>query len=354
MKKNVFFIGLIFILLLSACSNKEGQVELLDQPYSKTEFLMGTVVTLKVYDKGKEQAIDKSFDRIKTLAAEITTSDAGKSEIDKVNQNAGIKPVEVTPDMFYLVKEGIQYSKASFGDFDITVGPLTDLWHIGFPDAKKPTEAEIKQVLPLIDYKKVEMNEANQTIYLPEKGMALDLGGIAKGYIADEVNKVMKKQGVTSAIIDLGGNIFVRGDNPKGGDWTIGIQNPFEARGKSIGKLPGSDVSVVTSGIYERYLELDGVKYHHILSPFTGYPFNNELAGVSIVSKKSIDGDGLSTAVFIKGVKGGMDYVDTFSDVEAIFVTKDKKVYVTDGLKDQFKLTDKSFKMAELDEKGAK
>ncbi|WP_088840830.1 FAD:protein FMN transferase [Listeria sp. ILCC797] len=354
MKKIVFLTGLIFILLLSACSGEKEQVELLDQPYSKTEFLMGTVVTLKVYDKGKEEAIDKSFERIKKLAAEITTSDAGKSEIDKVNQNAGIKPVKVTSDMFYLVEEGIKYSKASDGDFDITVGPLTDLWHIGFSDAKKPTEAEIQAVLPLIDYKKVEMNKEEQSIYLPEKGMALDLGGIAKGYIADEVNKVMKGEGVTSAIIDLGGNIFVRGDNPKGGNWTIGIQNPFETRGQTIGKLPGSDISVVTSGIYERYLEVDGVKYHHILSPFTGYPCNNELAGVSIVSKKSIDGDGLSTAVFMKGVKDGMAYVDSFKDVEAIFVTKDKQVYVTDGLKDKFELTDKAFKMAELDGKGEK
>ncbi len=351
MKKIFFLTGLIFILLLSACSEEKEQTELLDQPYSKTEFLMGTVVTLKVYDKGKEEAINKSFERVKKLAAEITTSDAGKSEIDKVNQNAGIKPVKVTSDMFYLVEEGIKYSKASDGDFDITVGPLTDLWHIGFSDAKKPTEAEIQAVLPLIDYKKVEMNEKNQTIYLPEKGMALDLGGIAKGYIADEVNKVMKDEGVTSAIIDLGGNIFVRGNNPKGDNWTIGIQNPFEARGQTIGKLPGSDISVVTSGIYERYLEVDGVKYHHILSPFTGYPCNNELAGVSIVSKKSIDGDGLSTAVFMKGVKGGMEYVDSFPDVEAIFVTKDKKVYVTDGLKDKFELTNKAFKMAELDGK---
>ncbi|EUJ33909.1 thiamine biosynthesis lipoprotein ApbE [Listeria floridensis FSL S10-1187] len=308
---------------------------------------MGTVVTLKVYDKGKEDAIEKGFDRIKELAAAITTSDDGKSEVDKINQNAGIKATSVDKDVFGLIQEGIKYSKASGGDFDISVGPLTDLWHIGFPDARKPADAEIKQVLPLIGYKQVELNEADRTVFLPKKGMSLDLGGIAKGFIADEVNQVFAKLGVRSAIIDLGGNIFARGTNARGNDWKIGIQNPLLARGKTVGSLEGKNLSVVTSGIYERYLEIDGIKYHHILSPFTGYQFNNEVAGVSIISKKSIDGDGLSTAAFAKGVKGGLAYVEQFKDVEAIFVTKDKKIYLTSGLKDNFKLSDKSFKLIE-------
>ncbi|MFU0787997.1 MAG: FAD:protein FMN transferase [Enterococcus gilvus] len=184
-------------------------------------------------------------------------------------------------------------------------------------------------------------NDDEQTVFLKEKGMKLDLGAIAKGYITDEVVKVMKENGVTTAIIDLGGNVFVMGNSPRGNqkeDWTVGIQDPNQARNVVLGSVPETNMSLVTSGIYERYLEVDGKTYHHLFNPKTGYPFDNDLAGVTIVSKKSIDGDGLSTAVFSMGVKDGMKYVEDLKDTEAIFVTRDDKVYVTSGLKDVFEL----------------
>ncbi|EUJ28109.1 FAD:protein FMN transferase [Listeria cornellensis] len=357
MKKFYILITLmLLVVVVTACGNddakksgasEDNDSEILAQPYTKTEFLMGTINVVKIYDKGKEDVLLKAFDRIKELDKQITTSDSAKSsEVDKINLAAGVNPVKVNDDVYYLIKEGLKYSASSGGSFDITIGPLTSLWHIGFDDAKKPSQAEIDAVLPLIDYKKVKLDDTKKTVFLEEKGMELDLGAIAKGYIADEVADVLDKNKVTTAIIDLGGNIIVKGDSPKGGDWVVGIQDPFESRGTVIGTVPEANKSIVTSGIYERFLEVDGVKYHHLLDPKTGYPFDNDIAGVSIISEKSIDGDGLSTATFSKGIQGGMDFIETYKGVEAIFVSKEKKVYITSGLQGKFKLTDKNFKMA--------
>jgi thiamine biosynthesis lipoprotein len=189
----------------------------------------------------------------------------------------------------------------------------------------------------------VELDDKNETVYLKEKGMQLDLGAIAKGFITDETVSYFKKHGVTTAIIDLGGNVFVMGHSPRGEDtpWTVGIQDPNKARNTVIGYVYGKNKSFVTSGIYERFLEVDGKKYHHILSPKTGYPYENDLAGVTIVTDKSIDGDGLSTTLFALGRTAGTKFIENMKDTEAIFVTKDDKVYTTSGLKD-FKLEDES------------
>ena len=175
--------------------------------------------------------------------------------------------------------------------------------------------------------------------------MRVDLGAIAKGFITDKVVEVLEEHEVDTAIIDLGGNVYVLGDSARGEGvaWNVGIQDPFETRGTILGSLALSDRSIVTSGIYERFLEVDGETYHHLMNPETGYPFNNELAGVSVVTEKSIDGDGLSTSLFSKGLVEGLEYVNTLENVDAIFVTKDKEVYLSDGLKDTFKLTNDDF-----------
>ncbi|WP_099222160.1 FAD:protein FMN transferase [Listeria costaricensis] len=342
------------LLILASCSNdeaksaKKANKDLLENPYSKTEFMMGTVVTLKIYDKGKEDALDQGFARAKELADKIDVNDEAtrSTEVDKINAAAGKEAVQVDPDIYYLIKEGIHYSAATGGSKDVTIGPITSLWHIGFPDARKPSQAEIDARLPLIGYQNVQLNDADHSVYLEKEGMQLDLGGIAKGFIADEIEKVFKKNGVTTAIIDLGGNIVVEGESPKGGDWTVGIQDPFSPRGSIIGKLPEKNKSIVTSGIYERYLDVDGKKYHHLFDPKTGYPFDNNIAGVTIISDKSITGDGLSSGAFSKGIQEGLKFIEKQKGVEAIFVSKDKKVYLTSGLKDKFELTDKDFTLA--------
>ena len=356
MRKKLLFslitLGISF-MVLTGCSNSANKTttessaatKILKDPYSDEQFLLGTYVRIRVYDEGKEAALKPAFDRVKELGDKITINQKG-SEIDEVNEQAGIKPVKVSDDVYTLVKRAYEYSQDSQGGFDMAIGAITQLWRIGFDDARKPSQEEIDQALKLVDYHKIELNDQEKTVYLKEKGMIIDLGAIAKGYITDEVVKVLKKQGVTTAIVDLGGNVYVLGHSPRGEnqDWTVGIQDPNMARGSVLGSIKERNKTLVTSGIYERYLEVDGKKYHHLFDPKTGYPFDNDIASVTIITDKSIDGDGLSTAVFSMGVKKGLEYVESElnNGTEAIFVTKDDKVYVTDPIKDTFKLSEDS------------
>ncbi|WP_040210533.1 FAD:protein FMN transferase [Clostridium polynesiense] len=339
------FLPLAVISVLNGCSKPpKTEKEVPSEPLTKTEFFMGTVVSISLYDKKDDSILEKAFDRVRQIESELSINKEG-TEIDKVNDSAGKAPVKVSEDAFINIKKGIEYSRLTEGSFDITIGPLVKLWSIGLPEAKVPSSEEIKSTIPLIGYKDLEINESAKTVYLKKSGMKIDLGGIAKGYTADVISQILKDNGVKNALVDLGGNIYALGNNPEGRPWKIGIQNPFDSRGKIVGYVPVENKSVVTSGIYERFLEKDEKKYHHILNPFTGYPYENEIAGISIISDKSIDGDALSTSVFSKGLEGGMKFIETLSDVDAVFVTKDKKVYVTSGIKDSFKLTNEDFKL---------
>ena len=333
-------------LLFWGCGNGDVQEEtvLRKEPYEKTEFLMGTYVTVRVYDEGKEAVLEEAFDRVEALAAKITVNEPG-SEVDAINTAAGAEAVQLSDDVYPLVRSAWDYSEASNGDFDLSIGPITELWHIGFEDARKPEQSEIDAALALVDHERVVLDDAARTVQLTDAGMRLDLGAIAKGYITDEVKELLVEDGVTTAIIDLGGNVYVLGGSPlrEGEAWNVGIQDPLAARGETIGKTKQKDRSIVTSGIYERYIEVDGVNYHHLMDPETGYPFDNDIAGVSIISDKSIDGDALSTFVFGMGMEAGLAYVNGRDDIEAVFVTKDKKVYVSDGLMDNFELTNDDY-----------
>lgn len=347
--KMLFPLIIVALLVVTSCGKENEARDLVSEPYSRTEFMMGTVVNIKIYNEGKEEVLTAAFDRMEELADKITVDEEPDSEIEEINEQAGVAPVAVSEDVYELLEAAYAYSEETQGAFDMTVGPLTELWHIGFDDARKPEQSEIDEALTLVDYREVEFDNANQTVYLPRKEMRLDLGAIAKGYITDEVVELLKEHGVDTAIVDLGGNIFVLGHSPraKNADWNVGVQDPFETRGEIIGSIPASNETIVTSGIYERFLEVDGMHYHHLMDPKTGYPFDNEIAGVSIITEKSINGDGLSTAVFSEGLEAGLAYVEQLEGVEAIFVTKDRNIYVTDGLKKDFHLNNDTFTLQE-------
>lgn len=339
LKNLTFSLLLIFSLgILAGCSKNNKSSE----PLSKSEILMGTVVTVTLYDSNDQKILDKVFNKVKELESTLSINENG-TLVDEINQAAGSNPVKVDDDTYTVIKKGIEYSKLSNGLFDISVGPIVKLWSIGLPEAKVPTQEEIDERLPLIGYNDVELNDKDKTIYLKRTGMMIDLGGIAKGYTADVISDMLTEEGVKSAIINLGGNVFAHGKKLNGDDWKIGIQNPFSERGGIVGTVTTSNKSIVTSGIYERYIEKDGVKYHHILSPTTGYPYENEIAGITIVSDTSTDGDALSTSVFAMGVENGMKFVNSIDGVDAIFVTKDNKVYITEGLKNIFTLSNSDF-----------
>lgn len=331
-------VGLLFVVLV-ACGNEDG---LLDSPIKETGFVIGTVVNISVYDEGHEDTVEGAFDLIADWE-QILSDEIDSSEVSKINQMAGIEPVKVSAPVFHLVEESIRYGDLSDGGFDITTGPLTNLWRIGYDDARKPSQAEIDATLSIVDHEQVQLDKENQTVFLPIEGMEIDLGAIAKGFIADEVVKYFDEQGVTTAIIDLGGNVYVKGNRPSGEAWTVGVQNPYLGRGQLLGRIRASDLSVVTSGIYERYLEVDGETYHHILDPDTGYPFENEIAGVTIVSETSLAGDALSTAVFSLGLEDGLALIEDLPEVEAVFVTKDRRIVLSSGLTETFEVLNDNF-----------
>lgn len=333
-------IGIFLIFSLIGCTNSNDD----SKPLSKTEYFMGTVVTVTLYDNKSEKIIDKAFEEVKKIEQLVSINMEG-TELDEVNNNAGIKPVKVSDDTYNIIKKGLEYSSLTNGSFDITIGPLVKLWSIGLPEAKVTTLDEIKGTLKYINYKDVEVNDSEKTVFLKNPGMIIDLGGIAKGYTADVIAQTLKDEGVKKAIIDLGGNIYALGEKAENTLWRIGIQNPDQTRGEIVGSINVKDKSIVTSGIYERFIEQDGVKYHHILSPESGYPYDNEIAGVTIISDKSIDGDALSTSVFSMGITKGLEFINSQPDTEAIFITKDHKIYLTEGSQEIFKLTNDDFEI---------
>ena len=334
----------IALLLLTGCS-QDNVATSSTTPLRRTEVLMGTTVTVSLYDHQDEAILDEVFETVKTLENELSLNKES-TLLTELNDTSGIAPHKVSSTLFDIVQKGVYYSELTHGSFDLSVGPLVKLWNIGLPEARVPSEEEIKAALPLINYEYIQLDEETSTIFLEKTGMQLDLGGIAKGYTADVIAQLLTDKGVEHALIDLGGNIYALGTKLDGSPWKVGIQDPFENRNNTVGYISIANQSIVTSGIYERYLEADGKKYHHILDPSTGYPFDNDIAGVTIISDTSIDGDALSTSVFSKGLEEGLEFVKSLPNVDAIFITKDSRVYVTEGLKDNFVLTNGAFTLA--------
>ncbi len=334
--------------LLTACSDGNAGSTAVN-PKSQTYFIFETVVTVRIYD---DRAEKKHFEEIDATLHRIDKAmnrQLEGSEIDQVNRQAGLQAVQVSPETFGVVRQALAYAEASGGKFDPTVGPLVDLWGIGSEHPRVPSKDEIDRTLALIDYREVELNEAESSIYLKKPGMSLDLGAIGKGYAADVIAADLQEAGFESAIIDLGGNVLAMGEKPKGSDWLIGIQDPSEQRGSHIGTVPVKDKTIVTSGVYERYFTDNGNHYHHIFDPDTGYPTRNELLSVTIVTDDSTHADAMSTSVFALGLTDGMRYIEERGDADAIFITRERDVYVTSGLEEAFRLTDEAYRMVESD-----
>lgn len=271
------------------------------------------------------------------------------SDVSKINNNAGSNFVNVSDDTFFVIKEAIKYSNLSDGNFDITIGPVSDLWGIGTKNSNVPSTKEIQSILNLVDYKNIILDESNKSIKLKKSNMRIDLGAIAKGYAADIIVDYLKSNNVKSAIINLGGNIYTLGSKNNKEPFTVGIQDPTLPRGNSIGNIKTTNKSVVTSGIYERYIQKENKIYHHILNPSSGYPFENELSSVTIISNKSIICDALSTSVFGLGLDKGLDLIESLDNTDAILITKNKEIYLTSNIENQFNLTDNSFKIIKED-----
>jgi thiamine biosynthesis lipoprotein len=282
-----------------------------------------------------------------TAAKLQSTTEALVSGVVAINRRAGLEPVKVRADLIELLETALYYAELSDGAFDPTIGPLTRLWGIGTDSERVPGEGEIARALRLVNWRDLIIDRESGTAFLRREGMALDLGAIAKGYAGDEALRIAKQDKVKRAVIDLGGNIVTLGGREKKGKiihpWRIGIQNPLMGRGSYIGVIPVIDMSVVTSGVYERHFESGGKSYHHLLSTANGYPVENGLLSATIVTRSSTAADALSTLVFTLGYERGKAVIDSIPDTDAIFVFDDHSVRITAGLNEFFKLTDNEF-----------
>ncbi|MDA3831860.1 MAG: FAD:protein FMN transferase [Spirochaetales bacterium] len=322
-----FFVGsLLLVVLLASCAKNQAE------PQSQSFFMLGTVCKITIYDKPTAEAFSASFARLKEIEDRMSLRNQ-KSEVSEVNRYAGKRPVMVSEDTFAVIRKALEIAALSNGDFDPTVGPLVQAWDIGGDNPRKPSQEEIDSLLPLIGYDRVILDVQASSVFLKDEGMVLDLGGIAKGYAADEVAGILHEHGVEHAIVNLGGNVLTLGNKTDGKPWKIGVQDPNALRGEYVIILSLTDQTLVTSGPYERFLELDGEVYHHILDTKTGYPVKSDYTSVSIITKNSLLADALSTSLYALGYKDGMALINTLEDVEAIFMTKDKKILLSEGLK---------------------
>jgi thiamine biosynthesis lipoprotein len=318
---------LMLSLLLFSCAKQ------VQEPQSESNLLLGTVCKVSIYDNPSKEAFDAAFYRIGEIDAKMSLH-KDSSELEAVNAKAGEGPQTVSLDTYAVIEEALEIAALSGGAFDPTIGPLVEAWDIGGDNPRKPSQEEIDSLLPLVGYRRVALDSEDHSVFLADPGMILDLGGIAKGYAADEVAKVLEEHDVHSGIVNLGGNVLTIGSKPDGSPWKIGIQDPDEERGGYVMVLSLVDQSLVTSGPYERFFVQDGKVYHHILDTKTGYPVDTDFTSVSIITPRSFIADALSTSVFALGLEKGMALIDSMEDVEAVFFTEEKQIILSEGIRE--------------------
>lgn len=313
---------------------------------SQESYQLGTHIVISIYDENQasNEVFDAVFDEIYNYE-QMISKNIDSTIVDQINVNAGVESVVVPEPLFKLIENALHFSEVSNGAFDVSIGPLVELWGIGTSDAAVPDPVSIDEAIAKVDFNKIHLDSDKMSVYLEEPDMIMDLGAIAKGYIADEVKQIILQHGYESAIVNLGGNVLMVGNKPNSVSWSVGVRNPLSESTSHLGILALNDNSIVTSGIYERFFEEDNVRYHHLINPRTGYPEQNELLAVSIISNESMIGDALSTAVFVMGLDKGYELVQSLENVEAIFILRDMRVIATPNIKSSFKLVNNDFVM---------
>ena len=351
-KRCTFSIFAASLLLSSAvfsgCSLKANTAENSDagsqEPVSATAIKLNTVVTVTIYDSHERELLTECMNLCDKYE-KIFSRTASDSELYQLNHRE-LTPVAGTEDTFQvsdplaeLIRKGLYYSELSEGAFDIAIEPLTSLWDFTAEDPQVPENRLIQEALTKCDYHNVSVSDNNEVI-LKTEDTAIELGAIAKGYIADRLKDYLISQGVKSAIINLGGNVLCIGGKPDDSSFKIGIQKPFADRSETIAVMDIKDKSVVSSGVYERCFEQDGTLYHHLLNPRTGYPYDNGLIAVTIISDESVDGDALSTTCFALGLEDGMKLAESLDNVQAFFVTSDYEIHYTKDFQKEITVTE--------------
>ena len=346
------------MLLFTGCQNAaDTDTAAGKEPISISSIKLNTAVQITIYDSQDKSLLDDCLALCDKAELIVCRTDE-ESELYKLNHRISDSAVSnqttetqptpyqingttntwhISEDLAALLSEGLSITKESDGAFDIAIAPLTSLWDFTAEDPKVPDDADIQNALPLCSSDGVTIN--GQDIILPSDDIQFDVGAIAKGYIADRLKDFLVKKGVNSAIINLGGNVLCIGSKPDGTPFKVGIQKPFADRNETEAVMDITGKSVVSSGIYERCFKQNGKLYHHILNPKTGYPYDNGLISVTIISDQSVDGDALSTTCFALGLDEGLKFAEK-KGVQAVFITEDYELHYTDGFQDEIKVTD--------------
>ncbi|MCD8363366.1 MAG: FAD:protein FMN transferase [Lachnospiraceae bacterium] len=303
--------------------------------YQTQILAMDTVMSFTAYGRNAEAAVEAAVEEVERLDALLSTGSA-TSEVSCINANGG---GTLSEDTQAILEEALTIYEETGGLFDVTVYPLVELWGFYSGEYHVPTEEELKEALAYVDASAIRLD--GDQVWLGE-GQRIDLGGIAKGYTSARIMEIYEEYGVTSGMVSLGGNVQTLGTKPDGSDWRIGIQDPDGETGSILGALPVVDKAVITSGGYERYFEEDGNTYIHILDPRSGCPADSGLISVSIVSENGMLADALSTALYLMGLDEATEYWRAHADeFDAIFVTEDREVYVTEGIGGAFEMDGK-------------
>ena len=346
------------ILLFTGCGNiTDADTSTTgNEPISISSIKLNTAVQITIYDSQDKSLLDDCLalcDRYELIFSRTNEN----SELYKLNHRKDTSdkdpnadgqtipyPISGTADTWHisedlasLLSQGLSITRESDGAFDIAIAPLTSLWDFTAEDPKVPDDAAIQKALPLCSSDGVTIDD--QDITLPSDDIQFDVGAIAKGYIADRMKDLLVKKGVNSAIINLGGNVLCIGSKPDGTPFKVGIQKPFADRNETEAVMDITGKSVVSSGIYERCFKQNGKLYHHILNPKTGFPYDNSLISVTIISDQSVDGDALSTTCFALGLENGLKFAEK-KGVQAVFITEDYELHYTDGFQDEINVTD--------------
>ena len=325
--KKYFISAMLSALLFLTGWSAESSPE----PVQGTFFAMDTVMDFTIY--GESGLIDQSESLIASLESLVSVTDAD-SELYAINQTGS---GTLTGKASSLMEQALEICRRTDGALDLSIYPIVRAWGFTTGSYQVPDEAEIQALLPLVDYRKIQYDAADGDVTLPE-GMKIDLGSVAKGYAGQLVAQMLREHGVQSALLNLGGNVQTVGAKPDGSPWQIGIKDPQGEDAMMV--LSVEDQAVVTSGGYERYFEQDGQTYWHIMDPSTGHPADSGLISVTIVGDEGVVCDGLSTALFVMGLEKAADLWAQSGDFEAVFVTASGEVYITEGLRDRFALTE--------------
>lgn len=319
MKPIKIILCLLLFCLCSACKPSSSA------PLTKVGTMMDTIITITLYENGSPALLEQAFALCASYETTFSRTDP-QSEVYRLN-HAGGKPTVVSQDLYTVLQTALTFSRMTDGAFDVSICPVVDLWNFSQTSPMMPSEEELAQALGKVNWNNIRTDR--NTVQLLD-GVQLDLGAIAKGYAADGICDFLIEQGVTSAIVDLGGNVKTVGVRPDGQPFQVGIQKPFEERNTTIGIIDVAGQSVVSSGVYERFFRLEDRLYHHILDPKTGYPVQTDLLSVTVVSEDSMMGDALSTSLMMLGLERGRALAEEMG-VHAVFVEQTGQLHFTAG-----------------------